>query len=226
MIHGDHPRAKKSLAVLCDFDGTITLTDTFEHVLKKYAQGDWKVFDQQYERGEITAAECLRRQGLLVRTPEMVMVAELERVIGFRPNFDKVIAYSRANKVPLAVASAGLDFAILHLLRMKGWDRLVRLYAPKAESTPEGIKFTFPRLRDKTSLSLKDDLVRYYKAKGRKVAYVGDGIWDIHALKEADYQFAIKGSRLAGLCRQQNIPAREIYDFQEMAMSLQYEIVS
>ena len=226
MIHGDELRAKKNLAVLCDFDGTITLNDTFEHVLRKYAQGDWKIFDQQYERGHITLAECLRRQGLLVKTPEMVLVAELERITGFRPNFDRLIAYSRENKAPLAVTSVGLDFAIRHLLRMKGWDRLVKLYAPKAVSTPEGIKFTFPRLRDKTSLSLKDDLVKYHKAKGRKVAYVGDGIWDIHALKEADYPFAIKGSRLAGLCRQQNIPAREINDFQEMAFTLQYDIAS
>lgn len=212
------------LAVVCDFDGTVTLTDTYEYVLKKYAQGDWKIFDAEYERGEITLQECVKRQGKLVKTPEMVLVAELERVTGFRPNFDKLVKYCRATKTPLVVASAGLDFAIKYLLRMKGWDRLVKLYAAKAESTPQGIKFTFPRLRDKTSLSVKDDLVKHYKKSERKVAYAGDGIWDIHALRLADYRFVIKGSRLAGLCRQQNLPAREINDFQEMVTAIQYDL--
>jgi len=122
------------------------------------------------------------------------------------------------------VVSAGLDFAIKHLLRMKGWDNLVKLYVAKSEMTPSGIKFTFPRLQDKSSLSVKDDLVKRFKRQGRKVVYVGDGIWDIHALKEADYRYVIKGSKLATLCRENNIPAREIVDFQEVVSAMQYDI--
>ncbi len=216
-------KTKLNLAVLCDFDGTITLTDTFAYILKKYAQGDWKQYDAKYERGEISLRECVRKQGAMLKTPEMVLVAEMERVTGFRPNFDKLITYCRNNKIPIGIVSAGLDFVINHLLRMKGWNHLVKLYVAKAETTPDGIRFTFPRLRDKTSLDLKDDLVRFHKSKGRRVAYVGDGLWDLPALKLADYPFAVKGSRLAGLCRQENIPAREITDFQEVLTSLQYD---
>src|SRR6266849_429486 len=215
-----------NLAVLCDFDGTITINDTFEHVERKFAKGDWKKYDESYDRGEITLQECLKKQGALVTTPEMVLVAELERVTVFRPNFDKLIQYCRSNKVPLGIVSAGLDFTIKDLLRMKGWNNLVKLYAAKAESTSEGIKFTFPRLQDKTSKSLKDDRVKFYKKKGLRVAYVGDGTWDLLALKEADYRFVVKGSRLANLCRQQNILAREINDFQEVVTVLQYDLTS
>ncbi len=224
MIHRDEAREKKGLAVLCDFDGTITVTDTLEYILRKFAVGDWKRFDQLYERGEISLQECLRSQGRLVRTPAMVLVAEMERVTQFRLNFDKLVQYCRRNKVPLVAVSAGLDFVIKDLLRMKGWNNLVKLSAAKAECTQEGIKFTFPRLHDRTSLSVKEDLVKYYKAKGRRVAYVGDGIWDIHALKEADYPFAIKGSRLAELCRRQGILAREVSDFLEMVTAVQYDM--
>lgn len=213
-----------SLAVLCDFDGTITINDTFEHVLRKYAQGDWKMIDGEYERGEISLRECLRKQGVLVKAPEMVLVAELERAAMFRPNFEKLIMYCRENHVPLAIVSAGLDFAIKHLLRMKGWNSLAKLYVAKAKVTEEGIKFNFPRLRDKTSLSVKDDLVKHYKKRGLKVAYVGDSIPDAEALKLADHRFVIKGSRLAVLCRQQNIPAREISDFREMVNVLQFDL--
>lgn len=165
----------------------------------------------------------MRKQGALVRTPEMVLVAEMERVTGFRPNFDKLVAYCRSNHVPMGVVSAGLDFVIKDLLRMKGWNNLAKLYVAKAKTTSDGIKFTFPRLRDKTSLSIKDDLVKFHKSRGRKVAYAGDGLWDLPALRLADYRFAVKGSKLAGLCRQHNIPAREISDFQEMVTAIQYD---
>src|SRR5262249_20323158 len=104
------------------------------------------------------------------------------------------------------------------------WDNLVRLSVAKSEMTPAGIKFTFPRLEDKASFSTKDDLVKHYKKQGRKVVYVGDGIWDMHALRAADYKYAIKGSRLAALCRTQNVPAREITDFIELVNTVQYDL--
>lgn len=186
--------------------------------------GNWRVYDDQYVRGEITLQECLRKQGALVHTPEMVITAELERVTSFRPNFGKLVTYCRSMKIPLIIVSAGLDFAIRHLLRMKSWDSLVKLYVAKSETTPGGIKFTFPRLQDKASLSIKDDVVKRQRKQGRKVVYVGDGVWDIHALRAADYRFVIKSSRLAALCREQNIPAREITDFQELVYSIEYDM--
>ncbi len=222
MIHYETKPA--NLAVLCDFDGTVTLTDTFEYLLKKYAQGNWQQYDEQYDRGEITLREVMNKQGAMIRAPEMVLVAEMERVIGFRPHFDKLIAYCRTNKIPIGVVSAGIDFVINDLLRMKGWNNLVKVYTAKAETTPNGIRFSFPRLRDKTSFGFKDDMVRFHHSRRRRVVYVGDGRYDMPALKLADYPFVVKSSRLAGLCRQQNIPAREITDFQEVLTAIQYDI--
>jgi len=215
----------ENLAVLCDFDGTITLIDTFEYILKKYAQGNWRDYDAAYARGEISLHDVMKKQGATLRTPEMVLVAEMERVTGFRPNFDKLLNYCRNNKIQIGVASAGLSFVINHLLRMKGWNRVVKLYVAKAETTPEGIRFTFPRLHDKESVDLKDDIVRFHHSRGRKVAYIGDGQFDLLALKLSDYRFAVKGSTLAGICRRENIPAREITDFQEVLNAIQYDIL-
>ena len=47
-------------------------------------------------------------------------------------------------------------------------------------------------------------------ARARKVIYIGDGLGDDAAAKDADYSFAIKGSVLAKLC----LHCKSITDFQ------------
>ena len=104
------------LAILSDFDGTVTLNDTFENVLEKFAQGDWRAVDDQYVKGEITLEECLRRQGAMVRTSKSKILDELNEFTKFRPGFDNLIDYCKTNRYPLVLVSAGLDFVIKHFL--------------------------------------------------------------------------------------------------------------
>ncbi len=209
------------LAVLSDFDGTVTLNDTFENVLEKFAQGDWRAIDDQYVKGEITLEECLRRQGAMVRASKSHILNELDQVTKFRPGFDKLIEYCKKNHYPLVLVSAGLDFVIKHFLRREKWRDKVELYAAAAKCTPIGIKFDFPKPKDNRSINFKDDTVRYPKTKADTVAYIGDGRWDLHALRNADRRFVIKNSKLAELCREQEIQATVISDFQEVVGSIQ-----
>jgi HAD superfamily phosphoserine phosphatase-like hydrolase len=209
------------LAVLSDFDGTVTLNDTFENVAEKFAEGDWRAVDDQYVKGEITLEECLRRQGGMVRVSKSQILHELDRVTKFRPGFDNLAEYCKTNHYPLVVVSAGLDFVIKHFLTRQNWNDKVELFAAAAKCTPKGIKFDFPKLKDKRSMNFKDDTVRYYKTKTDTVAYIGDGRWDLHALRNADLRFAIKNSKLAELCKEQEIQAATVADFTEVVTSLQ-----
>jgi len=149
---------------------------------------------------------------------------ELDVVTKFRAGFDNLIAYCGANHYPLVIVSAGLDFVIKHFLRTKNWRNKVELYAAAAKCTPTGIKFDFPKLKDTRSISLKDDTVRYYKTKAGAVAYVGDGRWDLHALRNADWRFAIRNSKLAELCKEQEIQATTVADFREVVVFLQSKL--
>jgi 2-hydroxy-3-keto-5-methylthiopentenyl-1-phosphate phosphatase len=56
------------------------------------------------------------------------------------------------------------------------------------------------------------------------VAYVGDGRWDLHALRAADLRFAIKNSKLSELCKEQDIQATMVSDFGEMVVSIKREM--
>jgi HAD superfamily phosphoserine phosphatase-like hydrolase len=209
------------LAVLSDFDGTVTINDTFENVLEKFGQGDWRAVDDQYVKGEITLEECIRRQGGMVRASKPQILNELDQVTKFRLGFDNLAEYCKTNHYPLVVVSAGLDFVIKHfLIREDGGDK-VELFAATANCTPTGIKFDFPKLKDNRSISFKDDTVRYYKTRADAVAYIGDGRWDLQALRSADLRFAIKKSKLAELCKEQEIQATTVADFKEVVTFLQ-----
>jgi 2-hydroxy-3-keto-5-methylthiopentenyl-1-phosphate phosphatase len=212
------------LAVLSDFDGTVTLNDTFENVLARFGKGDWRTVDDLYVRGEITLEECVRRQGAMVQVLSSEVLGYLDRVTEFRPNFNKLIEFCRTNHFPLVIVSAGLDFVIKHFLTREKFQDKVEFFAASAKCTSTGIKFEWPKLRSNRSMNLKDDMVRYYKQRADTVAYIGDGRWDLHALRNADRRFVIRNSRLAELCKEQDVQATTVTDFQEVVISLQKEM--
>src|SRR6267143_2453758 len=179
--------------------------------------------DDQYFKGQITLEVCLRRQGAMVKVSRSQILDELDEVTRFRAGFDNLIDYCKTNHYPLVLVSAGLDFVVKHFLRLQKW-RKMELYAASAKCTPTGIKFDFPKLKDNRSISLKDDTVRYYKTKADTVAYIGDGRWDLHALRNADLRFAIRNSKLAELSKEQEIQATNVVDFTEVVTSLQKEM--
>lgn len=206
-----------SLAVLCDFDGTVVEIDTCDFLLGRFAEGDWRSFDEQLRRGAITVEECMRGQFSLVRVSKEVMLEELDGVVSFRPGFEEMVEFCGAAGLPLFIVSAGLDFVIDHFLEQRGLRGLVRVYSARTISIADGIGLTFPRLFFEGSVSFKDDLVRRCKIGGGRVFYIGDDdIVDIHASRLADMTFAIRDSGLSAACRREKIPHREIGDFREV----------
>jgi len=70
-----------NFVVLCDFDGTITRIDTAEFVLSKFAQGNWRFFSDQFEKGEITLEDCLKKQFALVKVSKKEILNELDSIV-------------------------------------------------------------------------------------------------------------------------------------------------
>ena len=145
-------------------------------------------------------------------------------VTEFRPNFHKLIEFCTTNHFPLVIVSAGLDFVIKHFLTREKVQDKVELVAASAKCTPTGIQFEWPKLKSDRSVNLKDDMVRCYKQKADTVAYIGDGRWDLHALRNADRRFVIRNSKLAELCRERGIQATTITDFQDVVIMLQKQM--
>jgi 2-hydroxy-3-keto-5-methylthiopentenyl-1-phosphate phosphatase len=198
--------------------------DTAEYVLDKFAKEDWRAIDEQLQRGEVTFEESLEKEFMMLKVPEKAMLDALEPVTNFRPNFDALIQYCRESNFPLIVVSGGLEFSLRHFLGRNGWLESLKIHGPKSKWTRDGIRLSFPELFDSTSTNFKDDMARYYKNQGRKVAYIGNGLADYPAAKIADLAFAIHGSELAELCKSGGITCREITDFQEVVDTIRSKV--
>lgn len=213
-----HPFAKA--IVVSDFDGTIVNVDTTEVVLDLNADPDWKRIDERLERGEVSFEDSLRQEFAMIRVPQEVILGQLDRVAALRPNFGRLVDYCMSNGMELKVASGGFDFCIQHFLNQDEWLKFIQIHAPKSRFTENGYTLTFPEKITPPSVNFKDDLVRREKMKGKRVFFVGNGFGDYPAAREADFAFAIKTSRLAELCREGNVPHKEIDDFQEVVDAL------
>jgi len=199
--------------VLCDFDGTIVDIDTAVFVLERFADPVWRVYDEQYEKGEITLEECLQKQFATVKASRQEIQKKLASAVNLRRGFKEFVLLCHRLEIPVMVVSAGLDFVINHLLQQWGLQGFLKRCSPKTTFTGDGIKFTFPKLLDEASVNFKDDVVRFHKKKGDKVIYIGDGFSDYSAARTADFAFAIKGSKLAELLTESRVSHREIEDF-------------
>ena len=202
--------------MLCDFDGTLVDIDTCVYLLNQFAEEDWRRYDKQLEREEITLEECLLKQFSTVRASKEQMLDAVRRVTSIRSRFATLVEHCRNHRVPLIVVSAGLDFVIRYFLKRENWDTYIKTHAPKSECTTKGVVLTFPKLLTNTAVNFKDDRVILCKRLGKEVIYIGDGIADYHAAKNANHAFAIKGSKLAELLTRNDIQYKEINGFQEI----------
>ena len=215
---------KSPAALFVDFDGTIVNDDTAQLALDRFGEPGWARIDEALERGEISFEDSLRQEFATLNAPPKTIIDEVSRLISFRPNFDRLIDYCRSTLLPITVVSGGLDFCIQHLLNRGDWLRFVKICAPVSHFTGSGYTLTFPEATRYGSTSFKDGLVRYEKARGSRVFFVGNGYGDLSAAKEATFVFAIRGSKLAHLCREQEVKHMAVDDFQEVIDHLQLHL--
>jgi len=207
-------------ALFVDFDGTIVNTDTAQVALDRFGDPDWMHIDQALERGEVSFEESLRLEFATLAAPPEAIITEVSRCTSLRPNFDRLIEYCRSTNLHLTVVSGGLDFCIRHFLDQDDWLSFVKIHAPTSHFTGNGYTLTFPAVLGAGWTNFKDALVRQEKTNGTRVFFLGNGFGDLAAAKEAEFAFAIRGSRLAELCLEHRVEHEEIDDFQEVVDAL------
>ena len=208
------------MEVISDFDGTIVNIDTAEYLLARFTTGDWRKCDDLFERHEISFEESLRRQYGMLKESRKKLLDAVDDAASFRAGFYEMVAFCNETRLSVTILSAGLDFVIRHLLKRENLENRVVLMAPKSRPTSSGIVMDFSSLPNPGSQNFKTSVVDSIKAKGTKFAYIGDWFSDFEPIKQANYRFVIKGSRLDTLCRKDHVQCREVSSFEEVIRSL------
>jgi 2,3-diketo-5-methylthio-1-phosphopentane phosphatase len=199
-----------SVRVFVDFDGTISVGDTTDLILERFADPSWRTIEADWVAGRIGSRECLARQIDLIRaTPQALDVFAGNSAID--PHFAAFAALGARHGVPVSVVSDGLDRIATAMLARAG------LELPIVANHLEWLgadrwRLGFPHAREDCQSAAGHCKCTTLGAEpGSLRVLVGDGRSDFCAAAAADLVIA-KGA-LAMYCGNNRIPFEPFTDF-------------
>lgn len=107
--------------ILLDFDGTVTVKDTVDAILERFAVPAWRAVEEEWKTGKIGSRECLAKQTALIdATPEEIngLVDEIE----IDPGFDEFVQTCKRLGAGITIVSDGYRRSIERVLARSGHD--------------------------------------------------------------------------------------------------------
>jgi 2-hydroxy-3-keto-5-methylthiopentenyl-1-phosphate phosphatase len=199
-----------SVRVFVDFDGTISVGDTTDLILERFADPSWQAVEADWVAGRIGSRECLARQLDLIRATPQALDA-FARNSAIDPHFTDFAALCAVHGVPLTVVSDGLDRIATAMLARAG------LELPIVANHLEWLgadrwRLGFPHAREDCSATAGHCKCATLAAEpGSLRVMIGDGRSDFCAAAAADLVIA-KGA-LAIYCGNNRIPFEPFTDF-------------
>jgi 2-hydroxy-3-keto-5-methylthiopentenyl-1-phosphate phosphatase len=205
---------KHRLAVLCDFDGTITPTDVLEVLYRSFAGPGCSDFMRQWLEGEISTPQEIMGCLATTKATQVEMEAVLDTV-QLDPGFPELFSFCQRRGYPFIVLSDGLRWYIDYLLTRHGFCNLT-IYANEIHFMPEGVRVSSPWYQPDTPRrgTSKPAIIRKYQEDGYHVVFIGDGLTDVEAVEVADVVYA--RDRLLEYCRKLEIPAIGFSDMRDL----------
>ncbi len=224
--HADQSQdlSNTQLAIFCDFDGTITTTDTTDVLLEELADPEWLAIEERWKRGELDEEQCLSQQIPLIRGGWSAIARVLD-TIDVDPNFKPFSQQCRAAGIPLYIASGSLDKTINYFLDREGI-HVDAVWASKLSISSNGdLSIECPYAKPKgicrlpvcgaCKCALMDaaEPIRDIPTKTCRVV-IGDGRSDFCWVQQGDLVFA--KPKLAQYCSEQNINYVRFADFTDV----------
>jgi 2,3-diketo-5-methylthio-1-phosphopentane phosphatase len=210
--------------LVSDFDGTMTRFDFYDLVCREFPEilrlGAW----EQYEAGEITHFEALRRMFAAIRSDEGRLL-DIIRRMELEPRLGEAVVMLNRCGWNVVVASAGSAWYIDKLLAGAGVS--VPVYSNPGRFTPQqGLEMSLPQ--DKTFMSPdlgvnKVAVVRDALKRSSRVAFAGDGKPDLAPALLVPPGLRFAKSWLAKKLREINEDYRPFDHWFEVAQALALE---
>jgi 2,3-diketo-5-methylthio-1-phosphopentane phosphatase/HAD superfamily hydrolase (TIGR01509 family) len=209
------------ILILCDFDGTISTTDTVNRVLREHISSpEWRFPVKRYLRGEIGSREVYEALAPLMRVSRQQLEDFILGYASLDPHFPAFLHWAQQRGIDVKVVSDGFDVTIRTLFQhhgiegveifantlLTGEDRSVRIFWPYAD--PDCGRCG----------TCKRNIIRSFRSDYDKIILVGDGESDRHAAAEADLVLAL--ADLFVYCAREGIPAVRVDGFHEVPQLL------
>ncbi len=206
--------------ILCDFDGTISLRDMGYALVTRFASDDWKAIDRDFREGKIGSREAYFRIAKILKGDQEVIFGFIQENSNIDPHFISFYQYCQEKDIDIKIVSDGLDFYIKTVLQIHHLSDIPFYANHTYFQKEEGVKVSFPYSNEECGLcgTCKKALVQTHRKTYDSIIFIGNGISDRCAAREADFVFA-KDS-LYGFCIDQDITCHFFEDFGEILSDL------
>jgi 2-hydroxy-3-keto-5-methylthiopentenyl-1-phosphate phosphatase len=212
----------KKIAIISDFDGTISRRDIGHHFFGTFIpdRERWLELLQRWRMGLISSRECLEHEIALVRADREDLDVFLDGE-GLDPYFKDFIDFCERRTIDVLITSDGLDYYIDRMLMRFGLGYLEfnanRLLLEDAAL--DGVEFPFFNAMECTRCgNCKRFHLEKLKSEGYLTVYVGNGYSDRCPAEHADVVLA-KGELLEH-CRAQRIAHIQFENFRDVEREL------
>lgn len=205
----------KKLALISDFDGTISNKDFFYYIADEYFDNEmlkpWHDFLSGKKKHFMALAEMFAK----LRIPRNELNAFIKN-IKLDKYFFKVAEWCRNEGIPVVICSAGNDYYIKKIMGQKIKKYDIKLVSNRGRYSEEyGLQMKpNEKYYDENLGVSKAAIVKDFQKKGYEVIYCGDGLPDIGAAKIADKVFA--RAELYKQCKKMKIKVEKLNDFMQV----------
>ena len=172
--------------VFCDFDGTITVEETFVGMLQEFASESYEKIENQLIAGDLTLRDAVCRLVESIPSNRHSEVVEYIKDKPIRKGFPELLIYLQRHLIPLVVVSGGLIDSVSTKLRP--YRHLIEdIYAAHTDKHGKYLRVS-SNFESRSELVAKTQVMNRYQFKQSIV--IGDGITDLRIARVADIVFA------------------------------------
>ncbi|ORX98103.1 phosphoric monoester hydrolase [Basidiobolus meristosporus CBS 931.73] len=207
-----------NLFIFSDFDGTITKEDSLNILIDKCMGSEPRQsIDDAIKQGTMSFKEGMTRQFAGIDASWEEASTFLQSTTHVDPHFKEFAQYCDAENIPLTVVSCGIGPLIKEFLKGFVGSELASKIQVEANSVEIIDQKWIPVYHDDSDFGHDKSLtMRQIKATLEVkpiLVFLGDGLSDISAAREADILFAKKGCDLEDWCIKENVSYTSFENF-------------
>lgn len=172
--------------VFCDFDGTITVDETFVAMLKAFATIPFKKIERQVVSRELTLKEGVRRLVESIPSHRHPDILDHIRQKPIRNGFPEFLDFLHNRQIPLVIISGGLMDSVKARLACFS-DRIYAVHAPEVDKSGDNFRLVSEIEGDEEILA-KAEIMSIYNYE--EAVAIGDGLTDLNMALAASLVFA------------------------------------